>query len=122
MRLCALFLSLACSAFAQSSYMPLGRTAYTTSSFGENRGTRYHAGVDYSTEMQEGWPVIAPKDGAVEFLGVSPFGYGKHLRFRTVEGELWLYAHLSGFAAPLDSIVARLREASWRNSVPTQPG
>lgn len=90
--------------FAQGPYEPLGRTAYTTSSFAENRGTRYHAGVDYSTEMQEGWPLLAPADGTVEFMATSPFGYGKHLRFRTENGYLWVFAHLAGFHAPLDSL------------------
>ena len=49
--------------FAEDSlYVPFGKLGYLTSSFGESRGTRYHAGVDYSTEMQEGFPSIATED------------------------------------------------------------
>lgn len=101
-------LTLAVSTFAadtSSTWEPLGRKAYTTSSFSENRGTRYHAGVDWSTEMEEGWPVLAPEDGSVERLRQSPFSYGKNLMFRGKTGRLYLVAHLSGFAAPLDSLM-----------------
>lgn len=101
-------LTLAISIFAadtSSTWEPLGRKAYTTSSFSENRGTRYHAGVDWSTEMEEGWPVLAPEDGSVERLRQSPFSYGKNLMFRGKTGRLYLVAHLSGFAAPLDSLM-----------------
>ena len=63
------------------SYNPFGRDAYLTSSFGENRGTRYHLGIDYSTEMEEGWVVYAPEDGTVSEIKTSPFGYGKVLFF-----------------------------------------
>ena len=55
------------------TYRPFERDAYLTSSFGENRGTRYHAGFDYSTQMEEGWPIYAPEDGKVVELRVSPF-------------------------------------------------
>ena len=48
---------------ADSIYVPFGKLGYLSSSFGENRGTRYHAGIDYSTEMKEGFPSIAPEDG-----------------------------------------------------------
>ena len=44
---------------AESLYFPFQKEAFLTSSFGENRGTRYHAGVDYSTNMEEGWVVFA---------------------------------------------------------------
>ena len=55
------------------SYDPFKRDAYLTSSFGENRGTRYHAGIDYSTQMEEGWPIYAPENGYVREIKTSPF-------------------------------------------------
>ena len=67
---------------AGPTYNPFNRDAYLTSSFGENRGTRYHAGFDYSTNMEEGWVVYAPENGKVEELRVSPFGYGKLMLFK----------------------------------------
>jgi murein DD-endopeptidase MepM/ murein hydrolase activator NlpD len=76
-----------------ADYSPFGHPAYLTSSFGENRGTRYHAGIDYSTEMEEGWPVLAPEAGTIEEVRVSPFAYGKVLFFKGKSGRLWVFAH-----------------------------
>ena len=88
-------------------YLPLGRTAYLTSSFGESRGSRYHAGIDFSTNMEEGWPVIAPSDGVVEFAARGAFGYGRHIKFKTKEGHIWLFAHLSEFNHKIDSLIRK---------------
>lgn len=87
---------------------PLGREAWLTSSFGESRGNRYHAGIDYGTEMEEGWPVLAPENGVVEEVRISPFGYGKVLFFKGSTGT-WVLAHLSDFANPIDSVIQSLR-------------
>lgn len=98
---------------------PLGREAYITSSFAENRGTRYHAGIDWSTEMEEGWPVQTPEDGIVLELRESPFGYGKAVLFQGVTGHQWLFAHLSGFHPKLDSaftaekIKRKVNQLTW---------
>ena len=94
-----------CTAFADSTYFPFAKNAFLTSSFGENRGTRYHAGIDYSTEMQEGWPIFAPENGVVEELRISPYGYGKVLFFKGESGKTWVFAHQSGFSETLDSLV-----------------
>jgi len=87
------------------AYQPLGRTAYLTSSFGEDRGTRYHMGIDFSTDMEEGWPVIAPSDGVVEFAARGPFGYGRYLRFKAQSGHVWLFAHLAEFHPKIDTLI-----------------
>jgi len=92
---------------AATPYLPLGRTAYLTSSFGESRGTRYHAGIDLSTNMEEGWPVIAPSDGAVEFAARGAFGYGRHIKFKAKDEHIWLFAHLSEFSPKIDSLIHR---------------
>lgn len=78
-------------------YQPLGRSAYLTSSFGESRGERYHAGVDFSTNKEEGWAVIAPADGVVEFAARQPFGYGRHIKFKARDKHIWVFAHLSDY-------------------------
>jgi len=121
MNVFALILAATSLLLAQQAYQPMNRTAYTTSSFGENRGTRYHAGIDFSTQMEEGWPVLAPSDGTVEYLSISAFGYGKHLRFRAPDGHLWVFAHLSGFHPKLDSLAYRLRYAARKNNLVTEP-
>ena len=105
-------------AFATAAdYSPFGHPAYLTSSFGENRGTRYHAGIDYSTEMEEGWPVLAPEAGTIEEVRISPFAYGKVLFFRGESGRLWVFAHQSGFNATLDSLVIAKQYTDKKNDV-----
>lgn len=101
-------------------YSPFNRDAYLTSSFGENRGTRYHAGIDYSTEMEEGWPIYAPEDGKVTELRVSPFGYGKAMFFKGNSGKTWLFAHQSSFGK-LDEQVSQKQYASKKNDVALKP-
>ncbi|GBU24333.1 hypothetical protein R83H12_00961 [Fibrobacteria bacterium R8-3-H12] len=86
-------------------YLPLGRTAYLTSSFGESRGVRYHAGIDLSTNMEEGWPVIAPSNGTVEFVARGAFGYGRHIKFKANDSHIWVFAHLSEFSPKIDSLI-----------------
>jgi hypothetical protein len=103
---CCVFLGVFC-AEAAPPYLPLGKTAYLTSSFGESRGTRYHAGIDLSTNMEEGWPIIAPSDGAVEFAARGAFGYGRHIKFKAKDEHIWLYAHLSEFSPKIDSLIHR---------------
>lgn len=103
--------------FADSLYVPFGHPGFLTSSFGESRGTRYHAGVDFSTEMQEGFPVTAPENGHVEKVALSPFGYGKVVYFRGESGNVWVFAHQSGFAGALDSAVSKEQARLQKNDV-----
>jgi len=102
-------------------YMPLGRTAYLTSSFGEDRGTRYHAGIDLSTNMEEGWPVIAPSDGSLEFAARGAFGYGRHIKFKAKDNHIWLYAHLSEFNPKIDSLIHKEMLKKEKASVHLSP-
>lgn len=95
--------------------------AYFTSSFGENRGTRYHAGIDYSTNMEEGWPIMAPEDGYVKELHVSPFGYGKVMYYQGKSGKTWVFAHQSSFGK-LDEQIKRKQYSSKKNDVSIKSG
>jgi len=94
-------------ASAASPYQPLGRVAYLTSSFGESRGTRYHAGIDFSTDMEEGWPVIAPSDGVVEFAARGAFGYGRYIKFKAKDEHIWVFAHLAEFNKKIDDLIRK---------------
>ena len=115
------FLSLAsiCLA-AEPFYSPFQKEAYLTSSFGENRGTRYHAGVDYSTLMEEGWVIYAPEDGKVEEVRVSPFFYGKVMFYKGESGKTWVFAHQSSFGK-LDSLVFAEQYNKKSNDVILKP-
>ena len=101
-------------------YSPFKRDAFLTSSFGENRGTRYHAGFDYSTQMEEGWVVYAPEDGKVVELSVSPFMYGKLMLFKGESGKTWAFAHQSSFGK-LDEMVMAKQYATKKNDVKVSP-
>ncbi len=103
------------------AYAPFEKVAYLTSSFGENRGTRYHLGIDYSTDMQEGWPVFAPEDGKVDEIKVSPYGYGKVMFFKGESGKTWVFAHQSSFGVHLDSLVLKKMISSKKNDVSLSP-
>ena len=103
------------------SYDPFQRDAYLTSSFGENRGTRYHAGIDYSTQMEEGWPIFAPENGYVKEVQTSPFGYGKVMFFEGNSGKTWVFAHQSSFTESVEKLVRQKQYATKSNDVSVKP-
>lgn len=114
-------LSLAASSSTLKNYKPFGKDAYLTSSFGENRGTRYHAGVDYSTSMEEGWPILAPENGSVEEARVSPYFYGKVYYYKGESGTTYVFAHQSGFNKIIDSLVRTEQYKNQKNDVKIWP-
>lgn len=103
------------------SYDPFQRDAYLTSSFGENRGTRYHAGIDYSTQMEEGWPIYAPENGFIKEIKVSPFGYGKVMFYEGQSGKTWVFAHQSSFTPDVENLVRQKQYATQSNDVSIKP-
>ncbi len=107
--------------FAEN-YTPFNKPAYLTSSFGENRGTRYHAGIDYTTNMEEGWPIVAPEKGSVAEVRMSPYGYGKVLFFKGKKSkQTWVFAHLSGFSFRLDSLIQKEQFRLHKNDIRIYP-
>jgi hypothetical protein len=103
------------------SYDPFQRDAYLTSSFGENRGTRYHAGIDYSTQMEEGWPIYAPENGFIKEIKTSPFGYGKVMFYEGVSGKTWVFAHQSSFTPEVEKLVRQKQYATKSNDISIKP-
>lgn len=103
------------------SYDPFNRDAYLTSSFGENRGTRYHAGIDYSTQMEEGWPIYAPENGYVREIKTSPFGYGKVMFFEGESGKTWVFAHQSSFPQTIENLISQKQYATQNNDISIKP-
>ncbi len=87
---------------------PLDLPRELTSSFGEFREGRFHAGIDLRTGGI-GKPVYASLDGHVSRLRCSPWGYGKAVYLRLVDGNSIVYAHLDGFAGPLAERVRRVQ-------------
>ena len=103
------------------SYDPFNRDAYLTSSFGENRGTRYHAGIDFSTQMEEGWPIYAPENGYIKEIKTSPFGYGKVMFFEGESGKTWVFAHQSSFTSTVEDLIKQKQYATKSNDVSIKP-
>jgi len=86
-----------------------GRIAFT-STFGEYRTGRYHAGVDFSTGGRNGLPLQAVDDGYVWRVSTSAYGYGKVVHVRLDDGRTAVYAHLSRFNAATEELVRQEQE------------
>lgn len=85
---------------------------WLTSNFMEYRGGRFHAGIDFKTREQEGYPAVAVEDGWIERVRVTPGGYGRAVYLRVPSGRTYVYAHLGRFN---DRIGARVRAAQSRD-------
>lgn len=88
---------------------PLDFPLSLSGSFGELRGTHFHAGLDFRTHGREGYKVYASADGFVSRINVSPTGYGKALYITHPNGFQTVYAHLSRFNDEIDRFVEDLQ-------------
>ena len=77
--------------------LPLPEELPATGAFGEYRSGHFHAGVDFSTRNELGWPVRAAADGEVIRLKVQARGYGRALYLRHANGFQTVYGHLHAF-------------------------
>lgn len=99
---------------------PLDLPRELSSSFGEYRTGRFHAGIDLRTNGV-GREVYAAADGYVSRLTCSPWGYGKALYLRFEDGNTAVYAHLDAFAEPFQSFVRAAQHAAESYSVDLAP-
>lgn len=88
---------------------PTDASRIFTSTFGETRPGRFHAGLDISTNGTTGYPCYAVDDGDLIRMKVNFNGYGKVLYLRLHDGRIAVYAHLDRFNDQLDSL-ARVRQ------------
>ena len=86
---------------------PLDLPQAITSSFGEYRGGRFHAGLDLRTGGI-GKQVKAPAAGYVSRVRCSPWGYGKAVYLALDDGNTAVFGHLSAFAPELREYVRHL--------------
>jgi hypothetical protein len=77
--------------------LPLPADLPATASFGEFRAGHLHAGLDFSTRGEIGWPVHAAADGEIYRLKVEARGYGRALYLRHADGYETVYGHLLEF-------------------------
>lgn len=95
---------------------PTNASTVITSSFGDFRRTHFHEGIDISTNNQKGYPVYASRDGYVFRIRISPYGYGKMLYVRHVDGFVTTYAHLQKFNNEINAYVKQLQKQGRRSS------
>jgi len=96
---------------ANTSYVwPLELPPVLTSSFGEYRPGRFHAGIDLRTGGI-GKPVYAAADGHVTRVRCSPWGYGKAVYVQFTDGNSAVYAHLDDYN---DALRAYVRAAQHK--------
>ena len=80
-----------------SLHFPLDKFDGISSTFGEYRGSRLHAGIDLLCYHREGLPVYAVFSGKIVRMGASRYGYGNVLYLENNSGEIAVYGHLSAF-------------------------
>lgn len=98
------------AAFAQTegaSYCnPLKIPVVLSGNFGEVRSLRYHTGLDFKTEGEEGKEIVAVADGYVARIAMSPTGYGKVIYVSHPSlGTQSVYGHMSRFNPELAEYV-----------------
>jgi hypothetical protein len=86
---------------------PMAIAPALTSTFGEYRPGRMHAGLDLKTWGREGVPVLAAADGHFWRVRTSPWGYGKVVYLALADGRTAVYAHLSDFIPSVNAVVRR---------------
>lgn len=99
-----LVLSLVPAVFGGGFLWPLPGYETITGGFADSRPDHFHGGVDVRTGP-EPQVVIAPADGWIERLAVTPPGYGRTLYFRLADGRTAVFGHLSRFAPVLEQMM-----------------
>jgi hypothetical protein len=93
---------------------PLDTPLVITGSFGEIRNEHVHAGIDISTNDQEGLPVYCAANGYISRVKVAPDGYGKAVYVTHPNGFVTVYGHLEKFTGGLYEFV---RKFQYENQV-----
>lgn len=96
---------------------PTDASRLLTSTFGEYRSHRFHAGFDVKTFGQVGYKALAVRPGSVVRAEVSPWGYGRVIYLLLDTGETAVYGHLQKFSAAIASRVTAEQERRGSYSV-----
>lgn len=73
-----------------------------TSSFLENRGIRFHTGIDISVNKEIGKPIRAPFEGKILRIVDRWAGYGRALYLKNKKGLIYVFAHLEAFESEIE--------------------
>jgi len=99
---------------------PLDLPRELTSSFGEYRPGRFHAGIDLRTG-EIGKPVRAAGDGHVSRIRCSPYGYGKAVYLQLDSGMTMVYGHLDDYRDDLRAYVRDAQHSARQYTVDLSP-
>lgn len=86
---------------------PLNIPLFLSGNFGEIRSNHFHSGVDFKTNGQIGYSVLAAGDGYIARVKVEPGGYGKAVYVQHPSGFQTVYGHLSDFMPALAQYVKK---------------
>ena len=98
---------------------PLDLPRELTSSFGEYRPGRCHAGIDLRTGGV-GIPVYASGDGYVSRVRCSPYGYGKAVYLTLANGYTIVHGHLDDYYPELRDFVRQAQHKARNYTVDLQ--
>ena len=104
----------------ETLHWPLDLPREVTSSFGEYRPGRFHAGIDLRTGGI-GQPVRAAGDGYVSRVRCSPYGYGKAVYLTLDDGYTVVYGHLDDYRDDLRAFVRAAQHAARDYTVDLSP-
>lgn len=96
---------------------PLELPRRLSGSFGEDRGARYHMGIDLRTGGATGKTVLAAGDGHVSRVRCSAWGYGRALYLQLDSGHTVIYGHLSEYQEGIAAAVRAKQHAAARYEV-----
>ncbi|MEN3044943.1 MAG: M23 family metallopeptidase [Candidatus Hydrothermales bacterium] len=88
-----------------------------TSSFLENRGIRFHLGIDISTYKKIGIPIESPFKGKIIKIVDKWKGYGKAVYIENDLKIIYLYAHLDEFRKDLEEYVYYEKKRIKKNEI-----
>lgn len=118
--LALLFMAVWGAGAAEPLAWPLDLPKELTSSFGEYRPGRFHAGIDLRTG-DIGKEVHAAGDGYVSRVRCSPYGYGKAVYLTLDDGTTVVYGHLSDYREDLRAYVRAAQHAAKNYTVDLSP-
>lgn len=99
---------------------PTNASRILTSTFGEYRPGRFHAGIDIRTNGTTGYACYAIADGSVIRMRADFDGYGRALYLKLEDGTFAVYAHLSRFNEELETLFVHFKRSranmKWRLS------
>ena len=83
-----------------------------TTTFGEPRTKRFHAGIDIRTYGALNKKIYAIDSGYIHRINISQNKYGKAIYLKLNDGNIILYSHLNKFNEKITNLIHRLNMKS----------